>query len=257
NDGINTRRAYVQEKVSENINVLNDAGIIHRNLRTTSTGTVANVQCYKCSEKGHYARNCLKPKVRDSKYFMEQMLLAKQDEAGVILTNEQNDFLFADASRMEEIEELNANICLMARIQLADIDFEAGLNYNFAFLSEQHYLKQPKIINNTIGDDQIDTNIIFDAPNDDVNSGSVEEDNIVQQSYELEQLARNAYREAEKQQILAKNIQQQNIVLTKQLESYKEKVRVFEMTNKNNINYLNEYIEADRKAKRFEQEPQS
>ncbi|GKE34959.1 hypothetical protein Tco_1454281 [Tanacetum coccineum] len=63
---------------------------------------------------------------------------------------------------------------------------------------EQQYLKQPKIINNTIGDDQIDTNIIFDAPNDDVNSRSVEEDNIVQQSYELEQLARNAYREAEK-----------------------------------------------------------
>ncbi|GJY54554.1 putative reverse transcriptase domain-containing protein [Tanacetum coccineum] len=35
------------------------------------------------------------------------MLLAKQDEAGVILTDEQNDFLFADAIRMEEIEELS------------------------------------------------------------------------------------------------------------------------------------------------------
>ncbi|GJR25398.1 hypothetical protein Tco_1101630 [Tanacetum coccineum] len=66
-------------------------------------------------ERGHYARNCPKPRVRDSKYFMEQMLLAKHDEAGVILTNEQNDFLFVDASRMEEIEELSANICLMAR----------------------------------------------------------------------------------------------------------------------------------------------
>ncbi|GJQ97889.1 hypothetical protein Tco_0009028 [Tanacetum coccineum] len=66
--------------------------------------------------KGHYAKNCPKPRVRDSKYFMEQMLLAKQDEAGVLLTDEQNDFLFADASRMEEIEELSANICLMARI---------------------------------------------------------------------------------------------------------------------------------------------
>ncbi|GJT61423.1 hypothetical protein Tco_1004956 [Tanacetum coccineum] len=38
------------------------------------------------SEKGHYARNCPKPRVHDSKYFMEQMLLAKQDEAGVNLT---------------------------------------------------------------------------------------------------------------------------------------------------------------------------
>ncbi|GJT99154.1 hypothetical protein Tco_1094672 [Tanacetum coccineum] len=128
------------------------------------------------------------------------------DEAGVNLTDEQNDFLFADASRMEEIEELN---------------------------------------------------IIFDAPNDTVNSGSVEEDNIVQQSYELEQLARNTYMEAEKQQILAKNVQQHNIELTKQLESYKEKVLAFEITNQNNTKYFNEYIEADRKAKHFEQESQS
>nr|GEV99729.1 hypothetical protein [Tanacetum cinerariifolium] len=30
-------------------------------------GTAANVQCYNCSEKGHYARNYLKPKVWDSK----------------------------------------------------------------------------------------------------------------------------------------------------------------------------------------------
>ncbi|GJS71620.1 hypothetical protein Tco_0704461 [Tanacetum coccineum] len=33
------------------------------------------------------------PRVQDSNNFMEQMLLAKQDEAGVILTDEQNDFL--------------------------------------------------------------------------------------------------------------------------------------------------------------------
>ncbi|GJS16785.1 retrovirus-related pol polyprotein from transposon TNT 1-94 [Tanacetum coccineum] len=163
-------------------------------------GTAANVQCYNCSEKSHYAHNCLKPRVQDSKYFMEQMLLAKQDETG--------------------------------------------------------YPKQPKIINNTIGDDQIDSNIIFDEPNEDVNSGSVEYDNKVQESYKLEQLARNAYKEAETQQIIAKKVQQQNTMLTKQLELYKEKVRVFEMTKENNTTYFNEYIEADRKAKHFEQESQ-
>nr|GEX95961.1 retrovirus-related Pol polyprotein from transposon TNT 1-94 [Tanacetum cinerariifolium] len=115
NDGRNTRRSYVQEEVIESNTVQNDAGNIQRTLRTASSGTVANVQCYNCSEKGHYARNCLKPRIKYSKYFMEHILLAKQDEAGVILTDEQNNFLFVDASRMEEIKELSANIFLMAK----------------------------------------------------------------------------------------------------------------------------------------------
>nr|GFA10987.1 hypothetical protein [Tanacetum cinerariifolium] len=66
--------------------------------------SATNVQCYKCSKKGHYARNCPKPKVQVSKYFMEQMLLAKHDEARVTLIDEQNDFLAVDATQMEEIK---------------------------------------------------------------------------------------------------------------------------------------------------------
>ncbi|GJT99277.1 retrovirus-related pol polyprotein from transposon TNT 1-94 [Tanacetum coccineum] len=58
-------------------------------------------------EKGHYACNCLKLRVWDSKYFIEQMLLAKKDEAGVILSNKKNDFLLANSAQMEELEQLN------------------------------------------------------------------------------------------------------------------------------------------------------
>ncbi|GJT42054.1 hypothetical protein Tco_0941919 [Tanacetum coccineum] len=157
------------------------------------------------------------------------MLLAKQDEAGVTLTDEYNDFLIADATRMEEIKELSANICLMARIQPANIDSDAGPSYDYAFLSEvqkpstsyvnplfakdnqeQKYLKQPKIINDTIGDDKIDSNIIFDEPNVDVNSGSVEYDN-----------------------------------------------NVFEMTKGNNTTFFNEFIDAKSKARRLEKDLQT
>ncbi|GKG21298.1 hypothetical protein Tco_0383893, partial [Tanacetum coccineum] len=118
---------------------------------------------------------------------MEQMLLPKQDEVGVILIDERNDFLFADATRMEEIEELNANICLMARIQPVDNTSDAGPSYDFAFISEvqsssnneneeQMYPTDTKIINSTISDDQTDSDIIFDSPNGNVNSGSAEKD---------------------------------------------------------------------------------
>nr|GFA26309.1 hypothetical protein [Tanacetum cinerariifolium] len=85
--------------------------------------------------QGHYARNYPKPRVRDSRYFMEQMLLAKQDEAGVILTDEQNDFLFADALRLEEIKDLSANICLMARIQPTNNTFDVGPSYDSVFIN--------------------------------------------------------------------------------------------------------------------------
>ncbi|GJX01898.1 integrase, catalytic region, zinc finger, CCHC-type containing protein [Tanacetum coccineum] len=128
--------AFVHEESCEGLIAQNESKNVQRTLRTSSSGNNSTVQCYNYNGKGHYARNCPKPRVRDSKYFMEQMLLAKQDEARVILTDEQNDFLFADASRMEEIKELSANICLMARIQPADNTFDAGASYDYAFFSE-------------------------------------------------------------------------------------------------------------------------
>ncbi|GJT42166.1 retrovirus-related pol polyprotein from transposon TNT 1-94 [Tanacetum coccineum] len=267
NAGRNNRRSYVQEEIVEGSNAPNETENVQRTLRTSSSGNTSTVQCYNCSGKGHYARNCPKPRVRDSKYFMEQMLLAKQDEAGVILTDEQNDFLFADASRMEEIEELSANICLMARIQPADNTSDAGPSYDSAFISEvqsssnneneeQMYPTHTKIINSTIGDDQIDSDIIFDSPNGNVNSGSIEKDTHVPDLCALEQLARNAYQEAEKQQIFAQKVQKQNTTLTSQLELYKERVQVLENINGDN-NYLNEFLKADKRAKHFSQQAQS
>ncbi|GJW38552.1 retrovirus-related pol polyprotein from transposon TNT 1-94 [Tanacetum coccineum] len=234
NTGRNSRRAYVQEEVIEGMNALKETGNVQRTLRTPSLGNTSTVQCYNCSGKGHYARNCPKPRVRDSKYFMEQMLLAKQDEAGVILTDEQNDFLFADASWMEEIEELSANICLMARIQPADHTSDDGPSYESAFISEvqslsinennkRMYPTHTKIINSTIGDDQINSNIKFDSFKGNVNSGSVEKDTHVPDLCAVEKLARNAYQEAEKQQIFAQQVQKQNTHLTSQLEMYKER----------------------------------
>ncbi|GKB33242.1 integrase, catalytic region, zinc finger, CCHC-type containing protein [Tanacetum coccineum] len=190
NTGRNSRRAYVQEEVVEGMNAPKETGNVQRTLRTPSSGNTSTVQCYNYSGKGHYARNCPKVRVRDLKYFMEQMLLAKQDKAGVILTDEQNDFLFADASRMEEIKELSGNICLMARIQPADHTSDDGPSYESAFISEVQsssidennepmYPTHTKIINNTIGDDQININIKFDSFKGNVNSSSVEKDTHV------------------------------------------------------------------------------
>ncbi|GJT72925.1 hypothetical protein Tco_1032211 [Tanacetum coccineum] len=178
-------------------------------------------------EKGHYARNSPNSRVWDSKYIMKQMLLAKKDEVRVILSNEQNDFLIADVAQMDEIRELSANICMMAKIHLANMDSIERPNYDSAFISEvqapstsylnplfsnsfheQTYHEQPKIINSRIDDDQINNDILFDDPTVEVNSDNVEHDKNDHDSHdnELEQLARNAYKEAEKQQIIAQMV---------------------------------------------------
>ncbi|GKB18890.1 integrase, catalytic region, zinc finger, CCHC-type containing protein [Tanacetum coccineum] len=267
NVGRNNRRAYVQEEVVEGRNATNETANVQRIVRTPTPGNISTGQCYNCGGKGHYARNYPKPRVRDSKYFMEQMLLAKQDEAGVILTDEQNDFLFADASRMEEIEELSANICLMARIQPADQNSDDEPSYESAFVSEvqsssinendeQVYPTHTKIINSTIDDYQININIQFDFVKENVNSGSVEKDTHVYDLSALETLARNAYDEAVKQQRFAQKVQQQNMTLTSQIEMYKERNRVLENITKDN-NYLKEFLEADERAKRVQKQAES
>ncbi|GKF59125.1 retrovirus-related pol polyprotein from transposon TNT 1-94, partial [Tanacetum coccineum] len=53
--------------------------VVQRVSRTESNLGKANDQCYNYNEKGHYARDCQKPRVRDAKYFKEQMLLAMKD----------------------------------------------------------------------------------------------------------------------------------------------------------------------------------
>ncbi|GJT15943.1 hypothetical protein Tco_0874649 [Tanacetum coccineum] len=88
-------------------------------------------------------------------------VLAKKDEVGVILSNEQNDFLLADASEFENLKELKFN------------------------------------------------------------DGKVEHDKNAHDRKDnaMELLASSAYKEAEKQLLLAKKVNQRNVELTNELES--------------------------------------
>ncbi|GKB27562.1 reverse transcriptase domain-containing protein [Tanacetum coccineum] len=95
----NTRNQVVVQADRVNVqswNVGNGGRIARRSYNNQEASTESS-NCYNCEANGHYARDCPKPRVRDSKYFMEQMLLAKKDEA------ELSDFLPAGANQMEEI----------------------------------------------------------------------------------------------------------------------------------------------------------
>ncbi|GJX83825.1 putative RNA-directed DNA polymerase [Tanacetum coccineum] len=173
---------------------------------TESTSGKANVQCYKCYEKGHYACECQKPKVCDAEYFREQMLLAMKDEAGNNLSNEENDFML-DTSNGEDLEELTATVMLMARLQPADDNAENVPSYDAKAGSQVHASskvyeqvshRKRKTIIQTTNDDQIDYNIIFDDPFIENNGGTSEHDSTAHDEYrEIQMLAYNVQCEAE------------------------------------------------------------
>ncbi|GKA00490.1 UBN2 domain-containing protein [Tanacetum coccineum] len=121
-------------------------------IQTKNAGN-ANVQCYNCNQKGHYACDCQKPRVRDAKYFIEQMLLA-----------------------------------MLIRIQPADGDAETVPSYDAKTVNkvnasskvhEQVSRVKCKTIIQTSDDDQIDSNIIFDDPYVENNGGTSEHDSNV------------------------------------------------------------------------------
>ncbi|GJR98728.1 hypothetical protein Tco_0270902 [Tanacetum coccineum] len=85
NVGRDNKRACVQGEVVEGMNATNDTANVQRIGQTLTPSNTSTVQCYNYGGKRHYARNCPKPRVRDSKYFMEQMLLAKQMEDGLVI----------------------------------------------------------------------------------------------------------------------------------------------------------------------------
>ncbi|GKE96192.1 hypothetical protein Tco_1581047 [Tanacetum coccineum] len=101
--------------------------------------------------ESHYARDCPKPKVRDAKYFREQMMLAMKDEAGGTLNDEENHFMLDNAYGDETLEKLTTVRLLISGM------ISKGVHEN-----TNH--EKLKTVINTSDDDQIDSNIIFDDP---------------------------------------------------------------------------------------------
>nr|GEW77366.1 hypothetical protein [Tanacetum cinerariifolium] len=112
----------------------------------------------------------------------------------------------------DTLEELTVAVMLMGRLQPADDNVEnvpsydakivSGVNASSKVHEQVSYVKRKTIIQTT-DDDQIDSNIIFDDPFVENNSGTSGHDSNDHDEYhDIKMLAYNVQREAENQNII-------------------------------------------------------
>nr|GEY16894.1 hypothetical protein [Tanacetum cinerariifolium] len=136
------------------------------------------IQCYNYKEFGHVARECQKPKwAKDAAYHRENMLLCKQEEAGIQLNAEQADW--RDDTDDDELEdqELEAHYMYMAQLQEVSPDaVDSGPifddeplqkvsnddHYNVFAMESTHY-EQSKSVHDTYPIEQDAQNVIIDS----------------------------------------------------------------------------------------------
>ncbi|GKC76366.1 hypothetical protein Tco_1127140, partial [Tanacetum coccineum] len=86
-----------------------------------------------------------------------------------------------------------------------------------------------KTIIQTTDDDQIDSSIIYDDPYVDNNGGTFKHDSIAhEENHEIQMLAYNVQREAEKQKRVNNELKKQKDLLQQELETFKDRVKIFE-----------------------------
>ncbi|GKD76332.1 hypothetical protein Tco_1338953 [Tanacetum coccineum] len=156
----------------------------NNNLKTSSNTSRANQDNSPRTSKGtgvirgQLSKECQKPKqAKDSTYHKENMLLYKQEEAGIQLIAEQVDWR-DDTDDEPDDQELKAHYMYMAKIQEVSPNAAANYgpiidatplqkvqydddNYN-VFANDRQHPEQPESINDTYLDEQDDTNIIID-----------------------------------------------------------------------------------------------
>ncbi|GJV90660.1 retrovirus-related pol polyprotein from transposon TNT 1-94 [Tanacetum coccineum] len=217
---------------------------IQRASRIESNPGKPNIQCYNCNARGHYACDCPQPKVRDSKFFREQLLLALKDEVGGNLKEEENDFMLDNYYGDESLEELNAAVIMMARIQpiddtgatssRSDVDIRSEVNASTKHnksrmpsksVHEQKNHVKLKTVINTSDDDQIDSSIIFDDLYLENNGGEDDHDSITHEQYvAFQSLIENVQNEAQNERSMNNELKKQQALLQKELETFKERL---------------------------------
>nr|GFB87551.1 hypothetical protein [Tanacetum cinerariifolium] len=99
------------------------------------------IKCYNCRGRMHYAKQYTsKKRVKDSEWFKEKMLLAQQQEAGIEISDEQQDFLVDGLEGFDsDYEELQLNatsILMIEKVDAYDSEVDDAPNASAIFMEK-------------------------------------------------------------------------------------------------------------------------
>ncbi|GKA02588.1 hypothetical protein Tco_0675369 [Tanacetum coccineum] len=199
--------------------------LTNNRLRTSS-----NARNILSSDKGWYRLTLQRKKLLCWEW--EQMLLAMKDKSRGNLNEEENDFMLDNHYGDDSLEELNAAVILMARIQPTDEKANA----------------EPASDGDALG--EVNASIIFDDPYVENNSGTNKHDlNAHDQFVALESLIYNVQKEAKNQHSLNNELKKHKALLQKEIETCKERVKTLEKQPLKSLNYKETYEELEREIR--------
>ncbi|GKB90228.1 retrovirus-related pol polyprotein from transposon TNT 1-94, partial [Tanacetum coccineum] len=123
------------------------------------------IRCYNCNSEGHIAKQCTTKKmVKDSKWFKDKMLLAQAQEAGVVLNDEQQDFLANGLEEINDCEDLQLQATTNFKadhVDAYDLDCDDEATANAIFMAN---LSPVGSTNGDTVEPHYDSNILSKVP---------------------------------------------------------------------------------------------
>ncbi|GJV44803.1 integrase, catalytic region, zinc finger, CCHC-type containing protein [Tanacetum coccineum] len=220
------------------VNIVGNAG----------TNELRVIKCYKCNSEGHIAKQCTtKKRVKDSELFKEKMLLAQAQEVGVVLNDEQYDFL---PDSLEETNDSTINAIFMTNLshvgsindEMVEPRYDSDIlfkvphynTYRESDIQELEYIEN--IVSNNEAYDELTSNSNVISYADYMVTIGNDEDNYVfppvQNNDRIFSVIEQMKTQVEKCNMVNQETQSVNESLTSELERYKERVKTMENESK-------------------------